>query len=304
MDNKIQNLHVSTLSTMKRCPKFYENKYIRKIYPRDTKKSLLIGRAFAKALEHYHLGKPYMKFILDLKDEMIEIGIDEQKASEDVIKLKTIFNEYLLKYHDQWEEFYPEFSTSTTIEVDGKEFFLNCKIDLLAKSKDGKWYIIDQKTSDKIDSHDSISTKLQPLIYPFVIMQEKELDEVIFMYDVIKKISGNSKCKIKTRASKKNPVAIYETLNEFEERMVTEYKEKNETNFKRIEFKILNDENTQIKVYNEIVNYLILKENYEAMNYYPCNELACSLFGGCDYKKLCDNNFEITEEFIDKNKIK
>ena len=152
--------------------------------------------------------------------------------------------------------------------------------------KTKKVYIIDHKTTSMDTStFGSISTKLQPYIYSYFVKNIYGLENqtVTFVYNVIKKISSL------TRMSK----ADKGDYDLFYERML---KKVDDSYFKMYNFDITLDESLDEKVFKHIAYYINSLRNCNVLEYYPCNELACNLFGECEYKKFCNNNFKITKE--------
>ena len=264
----------SKISKFLECPRKYDLHYNKRIRPTERSTYFTFGTYFHKVIEN-----------IITKNQTLEEIIEEYSQQEgieeiDVVKFEVLAHAFIEEYKDFFNNFdVIEIEHNATLKI-FEDLELNLIIDLVLKHKiTQKIYIIDHKTTSMgLDAYNSIGNKMQPKIYSFAVKHLYGLDgeEVIFMYNVIKKLNKTLKITKKDK-----------TIENFRARM--EQKIKEDTHFKMHAFEIKLDEELDKEIYNYFEYFMLNEEHCKKKDYYPFVEGACNNYGGCEFKYLCKN---------------
>lgn len=266
----------SRISCFKQCPKLYEYKYLKNIYPISDNDNFYLGSLVHKGVE---LGSVYK--LNNYLDE-IDVPFSEKQETNNVLSLGMV-EAYFNKFGNN-EQILHE--VHFEIEIQGKK--VQGYIDGIIDTPNG-YYLMELKTAsqinkeyiDKLEFNDQIST------YYYVI-----LNNLIEGLKLDKPLLG-----IKYRIIKKPQIRqkINETVDEFRNRLVEKLSEEDYIT-EVVLHRTAEEVNEHIEDLIEDINTI---ENTKRFTKSMC---GCTTYGRCPYMSICskETNYESLYEVREK----
>lgn len=266
----------SSNRAFKDCRKKYKLRYVDQLVSITKDQTMYFGTVTHKCLEMFYKNIPLENIL-----EYIQKSFKPEFQSKEICMLTAIMKVYHEKY--SFNEF-EVIALEEKFEYETKDFILKGKVDGIVKL-DGKYYILEHKTASRIDAGyiDRLTIDEQIHIYAMCIQEKLGVKIEGIIYNIIEK----SQIRLK-----KN-----ETLEEFTERFIKEYTEKDL--FHR----------QHIPIYNESIALLVkdidstaycIKEAIEKDLFYKNPSFCFNYNKPCPYFNICrsnDNSLIIENEY-------
>ena len=265
----------SRINTYKTCPKMFEYKYIKHLFPIEgDSTALILGKAFHRGIELGDVNK--LEKELDENDDFM----DEDSETNKVIVLAMVeafFNKF--PHHNEGDiKHEVEIKTS----FGGNDFIMYA--DAIVEEPDG-FILREYKTASRIDATYIDKLKFNDQISRYCLAIEQEF--------------GKRVKKIEYYVAKKPLLRLKqnETLEQFRERLVEKITEDEESiqYFELERTKEQLDEEEQDLIYD--MNMISNTKRYTK------NLSACSCYGNCPYLNLCmkEKDAELLYEVKEEN---
>ncbi len=274
----------------RQCRRRYKHEVVDGVQPRAGK-ALVIGIATHAALEVFDKGGTVQEAMAELDTHPWDMhnGEVEQRRTRAMVRA----------YFSRWE------STRAQVEVIESErpFTTPLGPSILKGRNDSLWrvagrlFLVERKTTSEevstvgADYWQRLALDIQVTVYPWEAARRHGTLPSI-LYDVIRKPLGSPKMKEKVSKRKAETpeeyearkAAAYETLEEFEERLVQEMLDKADEYLVRREVHRTAEQNAAIM--DELREELATMDSYEGS--YPRNDQACtSAYGACPFLGVC-----------------
>ena len=249
----------SRINCFKQCPKMFEYKYIKHLFPIDgDSTSLILGKAFQRGIELGDVNE--LEKELDNNENFLDEGAETNKVIV-LAMVEAFFNKF--PHHNEGNVKH-EVEIKTTF--DDNEFIMYA--DAIVDEPDGL-ILREYKTASRIDDIYINKLEFNDQISRYCLAIEKELGKKV------KKIEYYVAKKPLLR--QKNG----ETLEQFRERLVEKITEDEES----IQYFELNRTKEQLEEEKEDLIYDMNMINNTKR--YTKNLSACSCYGKCPYLNLC-----------------
>ena len=303
----------SSLSAYQRCPRFYQYRYLDEWTSAEPAKPLIVGTVFHSGSEAFWNGADLEGMRAAARAAMEEHSSWWRDAEFEKAKLDAYLRGYFVhrqKYRDAYEV--------VDVEREWTSGPMRGKMDLVLRSKeDGRYYIVDHKTSGAKEVENPASpfwTKLpfdtQINTYTVAARYIYKLDYFpSFIYDVVRKTS--SKPAMKKRVSRRKSETEFqyqmrkagntESLREYRERIGKEY-EGDETRYMWRSVPLTSD--TLLERVGELKGLMKSIEEFPIeFEQMPRNQNGCiTKYGLCDFFPVCSGRegFEGSDRFVKK----
>ena len=269
----------SRINCYKTCPKMFEYKYIKHLFPIDgDSTSLILGKAFHRGIELGDVNE--LEKELDNNNDFLDEGAETNKVIV-LAMVEAFFNKF--PHHNEGDVKHEvEIKTS----FGGNEFIMYA--DALVEEPDG-FILREYKTASRIDD---------------IYVNKLEFNDQISRYCLaIQQQFGKKVKKIEYYVAKKPLLRQKngETLEQFRERLVEKITEDEES----IQYFELTRTKKQLDEELEDLVYDI--ETINNTKRYTKNLSACSCYGKCPYLNLCMKEkdaellYEVKEEGDERN---
>lgn len=183
------NFRGSETTDFQRCPKRYDYAWVQNLEPKQRNEKLTIGSAIHKFLELYYQKAGSMESILaDVKQYIRDNsdGLEEMQFDEMVTLVENVCLNYSQHYANcDWEVVAVEMPFR--VHLEGRLYYTGT-IDLLVKDKDGKYWLVDHKTTNSIDIYDKNSDMDRQISrYWWAIERFMDIKIEGFIYNIILK---------------------------------------------------------------------------------------------------------------------
>jgi RecB family exonuclease len=219
----------SELKTFQRCPKQHEYKYVDRLVPKRKARPLYLGSWIHAALESYYVGgdwkighKEYVKDYNKLfEEERAGLETKRGKRGRPLPEIVSqIMKSYLWYYReDGWtvKAVEQEFEVDTPLKINGRVQPLQGIIDLVIEDPEGRWWVVDHKTTGTIpDANAFHAMDPQLMLYPWAAKQAWGWDISGVIYNYVKSKPPTIPQITKAgNISKRKLVTDYPTLRRF-----------------------------------------------------------------------------------------
>lgn len=269
----------SRINCYKTCPKMFEYKYIKHLFPIDgDSTSLILGKAFHRGIELGDVNE--LEKELDNNNDFLDEGAETNKVIV-LAMVEAFFNKFPL--HNEGDV---KHEVEIKTPFGGNEFIMYA--DALVEEPDG-FILREYKTASRIDD---------------IYVNKLEFNDQISRYCLaIQQQFGKKVKKIEYYVAKKPLLRQKngETLEQFRERLVEKITEDEES----IQYFELTRTKEQLDEEFEDLVYDI--ETINNTKRYTKNLSACSCYGKCPYLNLCMKEkdaellYEVKEEGDERN---
>lgn len=255
----------SRINCFKLCPKQYEYKYIKHLYPLSDNNNLMLGNILHKGIE--------LKSIPQLLNYIEELNITPNESTETLVTLALAMVEAYFKKYGYNEIVKNELHFEFPFEEN--DFKLHGYIDGIIEEPDGYWLleiktasIINKDYIDKLMFNDQISRYMYAVKNGFV--EDFKLDKPLLgiKYRIIKKPMIRQKQK--------------ETIVEFRNRLIEKLQEEEYM----IELLLNRTDEEIMECIRDTAEDII---TMKTAGRFTKTLSACSTYGRCPYMELCCN---------------
>lgn len=178
----------SETTDFQRCPKRYDYAWVQNLEPKQRNEKLTIGSAIHKFLELLYSGKDVREAVRQSGDYIVEhaLHMEHHEYVEMIDLHSAICFHYAQHYANcDWEVVAVEMPFR--VHLEGHLHYTGT-IDLLVKDKDGKYWLVDHKTTASLDIYDKNSDMDRQISrYWYAIERYMDIKIEGFIYNIILK---------------------------------------------------------------------------------------------------------------------
>lgn len=178
----------SEVTEFLRCAKRYDYRWVQELEPKQANEKLTIGSAIHKFLEVWYATGSQLGAFTALEAYMQEqsASMDEVTYSEAVTLIAEVCDHYIAHYgKENWKVIAAEMPFR--IHLEGSIYYTGT-IDMLVQDQDGKYWIVDHKTTNSLDIFDKNSDMDRQISrYWYAIERYMDINIQGFIYNIILK---------------------------------------------------------------------------------------------------------------------